>query len=265
MDTSSQPVTPAPVPAAPVIAPTPVTAGNNITIWPGAFAVYKQSREAIIMVIETYLLLIVIYFVIGILVGVIFPAHTVQVVGTGGGLGYSSSSTVNQPNPIAQLLSFLLGTLFIVSIVIVILSAVKGQAIKLAEALSKAVSIYFKFLGLSVLIYLSYIGLMLLLAVPFLIWGPRLILAPYYMVDQDLGIMDAYKKSWNESKGNVSKIYGVGIATFLMSLLSIVLVGLYFVLMYAAASALLYFYIKNTSSGTATASVSAPVPATPTA
>jgi hypothetical protein len=60
--------------------------------------------------------------------------------------------------------------------------------------------------------------------------------------------VEAYKASWNATKGHGSKIWGLIGVTALFALLMIVVIGVYFIIMYAAAFALFYLYITTSSS-----------------
>ena len=65
----------------------------------------------------------------------------------------------------------------------------------------------------------------------------------YFLIDQNLGAVDAVKASWNNTKGHAGKVWGITLLSIGMAILIIVLIGVYFLLMYSAAMALLYTYV----------------------
>ena len=68
------------------------------------------------------------------------------------------------------------------------------------------------------------------------------------MLDQDLGVVEAFKASWHQSKDHVAKVYGIIGAEIVMAILCFVIIGIYFLLMYAAANAVLYYFVKGSKS-----------------
>lgn len=85
-----------------------------------------------------------------------------------------------------------------------------------------------------------------LFIIPVFFIAPRLVLAQYFIVDKNMGPVESIRASWNATKGNVGKVYGIFGATLVMSLLMLTIIGipfaLYFLLMYSAAYPLLYVW-----------------------
>jgi hypothetical protein len=206
---------------------------TNAQTWPGAFGLFKHSRTAV----KNNLGLIIGLFAVYLLVSIIVENLT----------GKSLSKT-SEFASIIQLLNTVLnlimgGVASIVS-VDVILSSIDGKKLKFSEAFRKVTPMMtLKMIGLSVLTGLALLASFLLLVVPFFFVLPRLVLAPYFMVDQKLGMVESLKTSWEKTKGHSGKAWGIIGVTILMSLLIIVLVGIYFLIMYAAAMGLLYYYV----------------------
>lgn len=67
------------------------------------------------------------------------------------------------------------------------------------EAFTAGRAFFWRFLGLNVLTTLIYTAGIILFIAPFFFALKRFVLAPYYLVDQDLSIMDALKKSAKDS------------------------------------------------------------------
>jgi hypothetical protein len=121
-------------------------------------------------------------------------------------------------------------------------------------------------IGLTILITLSLIVSFLLLVIPFFFVLPRLTLAEYFLVDKNMGVIEAYKASWNATKGHSLKVWGIYGAGILMALLCVTVIGIpvafYLLIMYSAAFAVLYEFL-NRSPATQPATAAAPAPAEP--
>lgn len=156
-----------------------------------------------------------------------------------------------------QLIAELLSIAFGIATTGVFLAGVRGEQVSFGDSF-KIISfdMYLKYLGLAVLTGLIALVSFLLLIVPFFIVVPRLSLATYFLVDKKLGPSEALKASWAATKGNLGKVWGIILVTVLFAILCLVLVGIYFLIMYSAAFAVLYAYLQRNQPQT---------PATPTA
>lgn len=207
--------------------------------WPGAFGAYKYSKAAVMQNIGT---LIIIYIIVAIIDGI---AQSV-LKNTGG------------------LISFLINGLAMASYVLVFLAGIRGQKLSIGDAISKALPYWLKMLGLLIVVGLSLVISFLLLVIPFFFVLPRLSLAYYFLVDKNMGIMEAYKASWEATKGHSGKVWGIIGATFLMVLLMITIIGIpfsiYFLIMYSGAYAVFYEFLNKGGKPAAAPAVSAPAP-----
>lgn len=207
--------------------------------WPGAFGAYKYSKVAVMTNIGT---LIIIWLATAILNGVGQKA-----------LGNASG-----------LVSLLVGSLATVGYVLTFLAGVRGQKLSIGDALSKAFPYWLKMIGLLILVGLSLVLSFILFVIPFFFVLPRLALAHYYLVDKDMGVMDAYKASWDATKGSAGKVWGIIGATFLMALLMITIIGIpfsiYFLIMYSGAYAVFYEYLNKGGKPAAAAPAPAAAP-----
>lgn len=192
--------------------------------WPGAFGAYKYSKQAVKPNVGTLIVLWLVSVVIGFLLGL-------------------------ELKSIGQLVSYVIDSLATAAFTLTYIAGVRGQRFSLGQALSGAMPFWLKMIGLNILVTLSYVISALLLLVPFFFVVPRLALANYFLVDKKMGVMEAYKASWAATKGNVGKIYGIIGATILMALLMLTIIGIpfsiYFLVMYSAASAILYEFINQ--------------------
>jgi hypothetical protein len=217
--------------------------------WPGAFGIYKYSRRAVLNNIETLAVIWVITIIVSIILGAIF---------SGGKSSHGGSA-----------FSGLIGAFAAVGYTRVYLTAVRGGKMSLSQAFQDPWILWLKYLVLEILIGVSLVISFLLLIVPFFFVLPRLSLATYYLVDKDMDILDAYKASWNNTKGHSGMIWGVIGAGLAMALLMFTIIGIpfaiYFLIMYSAAFAVTYNYINGAQPAPAAVKATEPAPAPPTA
>ncbi len=200
---------------------------NNQTVsdnWPGAYGVYKTSKQAVKMNLETLVLIGLLNIIVGSSLGFVFRR---------GG----------------NFLGLVLGSYTTAALVIVFLASVRGKKISIKEALSDALSFWLKMIGLELLIMFSLIGSFLLFIVPFFFVLPRLLMAEYFLIDKDMDVLEAYKASWHATKGHSGKVWGIIGASISMALLALTIIGIpfavYFLIMYSAAFAVLYLFIAK--------------------
>ncbi len=195
--------------------------------WPGAWGAYKFSRDGVKYNLGVYLLLLLVPFLLSMTLGIFkVPETTNNIVGT------------------------IVSIFFSIALIIVILGAFRGKKVDGMDALKQSFSLLaVKYFFLGILLWLIAVGSLLLLIIPFFFIMPRLILAPYYLVDKQLDIMASINASWKETKGHVGKVYGIIGASIAITLLFFTIIGIpfaiYFLIMYSAATPLLYLYIQK--------------------
>ncbi|HVV66927.1 MAG TPA: hypothetical protein VHB72_02550 [Candidatus Saccharimonadales bacterium] len=203
-------------------AASPVDSPMLPAAWPGAFGLYKYSRAAVMLNLATFIILWLIDFI-----GGLFQRFGI----------------------VGALISLVISLLFSVMLVCTQLASVRGKKIEISEAFNRGAPFIFKMFLLSVLVFLSvFVGLILLI-IPGLIILPRLALSHYFLIDKKMDVMDAYKASWNATKGHAGKVWGIIGVSFLMILPVITIVGvlltIYFLVLYSAALCLLYVHLTK--------------------
>jgi len=208
--------------------------------WPGGFGAYKFSKKAVKFNLGTIVLLWIIDLAVGGGFDFIFKR--------GGGL-----------------VGLVFGSLVMAALTLTFIASVRGKRLEIGEAFSQALTFWLRMIGLTLLVSITIVISILLLVVPFFFVFPRLVLASYFLVDKNQGVIDAYKASWNATKGHVGKVYGIVGATILMALLMVTIIGIpfsiYFLVMYSAVFAVLYEFINKPTPAPA-AAASAPAPPT---
>lgn len=195
------------------------------TSWPGAFGLYKYSKDAVKRNLGTILILVIGSYIIEIILQTLLKN-----AGT--------------------LVSLLFSVAITLTLYSVFLASVRGEKVSIGESFKGITPIGF----LNMLLNGFVLGVILsvsflLLIIPFLFVLPRVILAPYFVVDRKMGPIKAISASWDASKGQSGKIWGVIGANFAMVLLMVTIIGIpfaiYFLIMYSASTALAYEFITK--------------------
>ena len=200
------PATPATTPDPSAAAPAVPTTDHVPQTWPGPFGLFKYSKAAVMTNLVT---LVVCY--------VAFLAVSLVLHGVLDGF---------RDNQISQLINLLLAPFYTIVLYYVLLLDCRGQRVSIGQAFGKlSPMLYLKMLGLMVVMYFIFFVSVLLLVVPFFFIFPRIILAPYYLLDQNLGIVDSLSAAWKGSAGNVGKIWGIIGAAIVMCLPTLTFIG----------------------------------------
>lgn len=211
--------------------------------WPGAFKIYKISKAAVKFNMDAILGLS------GIGVGVFVVYFIVHAI-----LKSLNRSILQIPFDLIYFMVY-------AAIIYACLESIKGNKTTYSKALSAAGKKWVSILITSILVEIMVIISAVLFIIPFFFVFPRLALALYYVIDQNMGPMDAIKASWEHTKGNVGKVYGIVGVFILIVIPSITIIGIlatiYFGFMYYAAYAILYSYIISKKSS---APAAAPTP-----
>jgi hypothetical protein len=198
-------------------------------VWPGAFGAYKHSKAVIQVNLWE-------------LVGLLLLSTLIAVLFSGMGRSHSRGGAVMV---ISDLVTFYVS----VAVIVTVLHGLRGKVISVAESLKAAAKYYLKALVLAITTLVIYVVSLTLLVVPFFFVFPRLVLAQYFLIDKNLGPIEAIRSSWNATKDHVGKVYGIIGASIAMILLMFTIIGIpfaiYFLFMYNAAYAVLYGYLTT--------------------
>lgn len=119
------------------------------------------------------------------------------------------------------LFNIVLNLLLAPGLVLLQLKAVRRQAVDIGAIFSSGLRYFWRYLLLGLLVGLILLGSLLLLIVPFFIVLPRVVLAPYFLIDRNLDVIDALRAS-NEAYKQYHGVWGVLGVTALIGLASIV-------------------------------------------
>lgn len=126
------------------------------------------------------------------------------------------------------------------------LLSIDDKKISFKEALKAGLPFVWRLLGLQLMMGLICIVAILLLVIPFFFVYPRILLAPYYLVDRNLTIMQALKTSAAEYK-KVKGVWGLVGVQFLFSIVPFV--NAILSVLYYCAPAIRYRQITAAASG----------------
>lgn len=219
-------------------APQPATAPAELppvpNPWPGAFGAYKYSKAAVKFNLQPILIL----FILSIFVSASFAS----------GSGLQTS----RHNYTGAGIGDLIGLVFSMVSYVLYFAGVRRQKLSLGQAFRKcSVIMYLKLLATLILTGILVGISLLLLIVPFFFVMPRLLLAPYNVVDKGAGPIEAIKQSWHMTRGHAGKVWGIIGASIAMALLALTIIGIpfaiYFLFMYGAVYVVLYEYITRTA------------------
>lgn len=207
------------------------------SVWPGAFGLYKYSRNAMRVNIGTYMAV----FVLSIVVSSI------------------STGFADEKSPSYILLNLaanIISVWFEAALIIVILQSVARHKVSLNDSLQQGLAMFGKYFLQSLLLGLIAIGSILCFIIPAFFILPRLSLAQFFLFDKNMGVTESIKASWESTRGHVGKVWGIIGASFAMALLMLTIIGIpfsvYFIIMYSAANAILYFWLIKHGADTAT-------------
>lgn len=195
--------------------------------WPGAWGIYKHSKQA---VMSNWTVLL------ALLATTMFVPSVFQ-------YGIPRVGAY-----IANLVSFYLS----IALTVALLGVVKGKKLDYMESFkSITLDLYVKYVVNTVFVGILLVLSFLALIVPFFFIMPRLILTTYFVVEKGAGPIEAIMMSWDATKGHVGKVYGIIGAAIVMMLPALTIIGipltLYFIFMYTAATVILYYFVQKHS------------------
>lgn len=203
------------------------------TTWPGAFGLYKYSQQAVKRNASTLLTLILSVIALSIINAL---------------LNHLIHSTL--VNLLVTLIIDILTFIITIALYFAYISSTRGKEVPVSDALHKATPLLvIKYIAMSIVSSVILLLSLVLFVIPFFFVVPRLNLAAYFLIDKNLGPLEAISASWRATKGHALKVWAVGLATVAMVLLCITIIGipfsLYFLFMYGAAQAILYDFINQ--------------------
>ncbi|MES2971787.1 MAG: YciC family protein [Patescibacteria group bacterium] len=156
----------------------------------------------------------------------------------------------SEASQLVYLIGGLLSLLFIAAGFCLELKAAKGKTISASEALTSSMRYFWRLLGLLIVMTVVIVLGLLALIVPGIIFIQRYFLAPYFLIDKDLGIRESMTASAAASKGKAGAIWSIIGVMVLFSLFSFIpifggLITLVLVTLFTCAPAYRYFELTG--------------------
>jgi hypothetical protein len=205
---------------------------NRSSELPGAFSLFRPSWEAIRLNLVTFIELVLVPLLV-VLVSSLFKSVTADFF-----------------RYLGEILAIVLSP----AVYITQLRSVQNKTIDFSHAVQEGLHIFWRFIGLEICMFVIIIVGFILLIVPGFFMIHRYILAPYYLIDHNMKIVDALKASATDSKKFSGAIWGLigvevllivalGILDALLGPLAIIAIVFYYV--YYCAPAIRYLQIKH--------------------
>jgi hypothetical protein len=149
--------------------------------------------------------------------------------------------------------------IFILFIVAVVLSlmmvilqvrAAHMQQVRFSQVWADFKKMWLRILGVEILSGMLILASLIAFIVPFFFVFPRLIFAPYLLVDQNCGVADAIDRSWKLTKGHYGVIYSLlflGLVLGLANIIPIIgpVLGFALTMLYSVAGPMRYLELKK--------------------
>lgn len=173
---------------------------------------FKESWEAVKLNIVTFLVLVLLPMILSFLLFLfaILPAIT----------------NTNAGTAISGVLFFvaMLAVLFIdlvtyPAFLVTALKSVQNEKVNVEQAFKQGIKYLIPLIGLAILSLLVIVIGLILFIIPGLIATFFLMLAPYFLVDKNLGVVDSMKASYNTTKKYWKPVLSIEILYWLMGLL----------------------------------------------
>lgn len=143
-----------------------------------------------------------------------------EAAGSFAGLGDGQIAAIVSAGIVIVLAVAIVGILLAVMATSLEVKAAAGKKPTLSELFEDGKKYFFRFIGLVILLAVIILSGLILLIVPGIFAIGRLVMAPFHMVDKDLGIMEAIRQSNAQAKGRMTKVYAAIGVTILIGILA---------------------------------------------
>lgn len=211
------------------------------------FSLFKPSIAGIVRNMLTF-------FLLAVLPGLI--ASVLLIAGGGFGAAVNQSFVnVNTELPVDTGLAMAFLGILLISLVVapalihLQLESTRDKTVNVVDALPIGFKFLLRYLGLSIAVGFLIIAGLILFIIPGIFMLKRYILSPYYLVDQNLGVFEAMRRSAEDSKTFPSAVWPLIFVLILIFMISVVpifgFIGSILTLLYSYAPAVLYHRIRN--------------------
>jgi hypothetical protein len=180
------------------------------------FKKIKESWEALLLNISTFLIIAIIPMVMVFVASIFFAGAVASSInGNSLVLGFSGAVAV-----VLILLAAVAGVIFLPAITITQLNSVRGKKIEVADAIKQGLPLVLPMLGLAILVGLSVVFGLILLIVPGLLAAFFFSMSLYIYVDNKPGVIESMKQSLELVKNNWMPVLAYFIVMIAVSIVS---------------------------------------------
>ncbi len=126
---------------------------------------------------------------------------------------------------VLQILDALFRVMVTMGLIEISIAFFHGHKAELGDLFHTKLKTLFNYFLVSTLSGLIVLGGLLLLIVPGIVWGLRFQFASYFILDKDMGPIQALKASWAATKGEVWDLFKLAIIVGLVNLLGLLALG----------------------------------------
>lgn len=173
-----------PLPGTKLRGPTVEQQERSIKKLPSAFTLFKPSMKALVLNVEAFV------FQLGTVIGLALLATLLLAIAAG-----SDSSVMLVVSILFILLTIAAGIVLNATLALTILRSAQGKKISFDEAIRQGLPFVWRMLGLTLLTGLIIVAGLILLIVPGVFAFQRLLLAPYFLIDKNIGVIESIKRS----------------------------------------------------------------------
>jgi hypothetical protein len=192
--------------------------------WPGTFEAFKIVKPYIRPQIWNFVTTLGIGIIGSLFISIVVTAVFKHTLG---------GTAVN------DVISLFIGAFLQATILTMFFAYLNNKELDVSEALSYGYNRSFRMLGVVVIMEVLLVASFILLVIPFFFLFPRVYLAPYFLMYDDLTVGEAFAASWHLTKGHAKEVYGIVGVNILLVLLCLTIIGIPFAI---------YWGIINSSS-----------------
>jgi uncharacterized membrane protein len=175
---------------------------------------------------------------------------------------FNTGSEGDGSNAAASIVVFITGVIAMVSVALIVpafdltlLKGAKGEQPTFKDVFRPGLSFFWRYIGMSILVGLLTIIGFILLIVPGLFVMKWFLLSSYYLLDRNVGVIDAMKMSMEASKRYNGPIWGVVGVQILINLIGTIPIlgwipSFIWGILYLGAPAARYIEVKTADAGT---------------
>lgn len=202
--------------------------------WPGTFESYRLVKDFVKVNIWHFVSVIGIWIIISWVIAILLNSVVKNVIAS---------------DLIDEIFSLAIGAFIQSCFIFMYFNSLKDKHFELKDVMDYGFRTLPKMFVLIFVMDILLIVSFILLVIPFLIILPRVYLAPYFLVQDNLSASEALGFSWNLTKGHSKEVYGIIGLDLLIALLFLTIIGIpfaiYFLIINSGSFAYLTMYISQ--------------------